>query len=284
MLRYLIIEGYPRAARDKLEVAGMKLAWRLFADMLLAWQPDAEFELLMACDEGTTLPRPMADYDGIIWTGTTLTIFELDNPNVVRMIELGKEMYELGVPGFGSCWGVQMAAVAAGGAVTRSPLGREMGIARKIALTDAGRAHPFMAGKPQVFDAFISHYDEVTTVPEGGVVLAGNDFTGVQAMAVKHANGEFWATQYHAEYTLHEMSRLLIARENRLVPEGFFQGHDDLVSLAERMGELALAPERKDLRWQLAIDDDVLDPQIRQVEFGNWLTDLVEPTARRRRA
>jgi GMP synthase (glutamine-hydrolysing) len=283
MFRYLIIEGYALADRDKLELAGMSLASQLFADMLLAWQPGAVYDVFMPCDEGSSLPRPLADYDGILWTGTTLTIFELDDPRVVRMIELGQEIFEVGVPAFGSCWGVQMAAAAAGGQVTRSPLGREMGVARKIAQTDAGLAHPFMAGKPRVFDAFISHYDEVTTVPEGGVVLAGNRYTSVQAMAVRHANGEFWATQYHVEYNLHEMSRLLIARENKLLPEGFFRGRQELVAMADGMEALWQEPGRKDLRWQLAIDDDLIDPALRQIEFGNWLTALVVPTAQRRR-
>ena len=284
MLRYLIVEGYARPDRDKLEESGGRLAWRQFADMLQTWQPGSEYELFCPCDEGSEIPRPMAEYDGVMWTGTTLTIFELDDPRVTRMIDLGKEMYEVGVPGFGSCWGVQMAAVAAGGKVTRSPKGREMGIGRKIAQTTAGRSHPFLAGKPLSYDAFNSHYDEVTTVPEGGVVLSGNDYARVQALAVDHANGSFWATQYHTEYNLHDMSRLIVAREHRLVPEGFFRDGAELTALADRMAALSAEPERKDLRWQLGIDDDVLDPAVRQAEFRNWLTALVEPTALRRRS
>src|SRR6266403_1796200 len=60
------------------------------------------------------------------------------------------------VPSFGSCWAAQMAVVAAGGMVRANPRGREMGIARKIALTPEGRGHPLYAGKGAVFDAFIS--------------------------------------------------------------------------------------------------------------------------------
>lgn len=283
MLRYLIIEGYALAERDKLEAAGGRLAWVQFAEMLQTWQPEATYEVLFACDPGSELIRPMADYDGVMWTGTTLTIFETDDPRVVRMIDLGKEMYEVGVPGFGSCWGVQMAAVAAGGVVTRNPKGREMGIGRKIAKTAAGHGHPFLAGKPAAYDAFISHYDEVTTVPPGGVVLSGNDFTSVQSMAVDHANGSFWATQYHTEYTLHDMARLTVAREARLVNEGFARDGAELARLTALMEALAAEPERKDLRWQLGIDDDVLDPALRQAELRNWLAGLVTPTARRRR-
>ena len=159
-----------------------------------------------------------------------------------------------------------------------------MGLARKIHLTEAGRNHPFYQDKPPVFDGFISHYDEVTRLPPGALHLASNDFTRVQAAAVTHRNGTFWAVQYHPEYDLHEMARLLVAREERLLREGFFKEGAELVSLVERMEALHSAPERKDLRWQLAIDDDVLDADRRQIEFANWLRALVVPTAARRRS
>ena len=109
--------------------------------------------------------------------------------------------------------------------------------------------------------------------------MAGNSFANVQALAVTHKNGTFWATQYHPEYNLHEMARLIVAREKKLIKAGFFHSHQDMMDLVERMEELAKEPDRKDLRWQLAIDDDVLSDRIRQCEFVNWLNKLVLPTA-----
>jgi len=96
---------------------------------------------------------------------------------------------------------------------------------------------------------------------------------------VTHKSGTFWATQYHPEYNLHEMARLIVAREKKLIAAGFFRGHEDLMDLVDRMEALAAEPDRKDLRWQLAIDDDVLSDSIRQCEFVNWLHKLVLPTA-----
>lgn len=281
-LRFLIIDGYPPAARDKLKEAGMKLAGQLYVQMLQAAVADAEFDVLMPSDEGSELARPLKDYDGILWTGTNSTIYHTHDPAVVRMIELGKAGYASGTPQFGTCWGLQMAAVAAGGEVARNPRGREMGIARKIAINEAGRDHPFLAGKPAVFDAFISHYDEVVRVPEGGEVLAGNDFTGVQAMVVQHNGGAFWAVQYHPEYDIGEMARLTVARTERLLNENFASEKSEIDALVARMEALAAEPDRKDLRWQLAIDDDVLDADIRQAEFRNFVKHLVVPTAQAR--
>jgi GMP synthase (glutamine-hydrolysing) len=156
-----------------------------------------------------------------------------------------------------------------------------MGLARKIHLTPEAFDHPMFEGKPKVFEGFISHDDIVTEITSDCIHLAGNSFTNVQAAAVKHKNGTFWATQYHPEYNLYEMARLIVAREEKLTKAGFFSCHEDMVELVEKMELLAKEPGRKDLRWQLAIDDDVLLDSIRQCEFINWINKLVLPVAGR---
>lgn len=280
-LRFLIIDGYPRRSRDELEEAGMKLAWKLYADMLLQHLPRATYDALLPSDPGVDVPsaKDLHRYAGIIWTGCNLTIYDTASRSVCSQIELAKNAYEVGVPSFGSCWGIQMAAFAAGGQVEANPKGREMGLARKIHQTPQAYNHPMFEGKPRVFEGFVSHDDMVTKVPPGGTLLASNSFAPVQAIAVTHKNGTFWATQYHPEYDLHEMARLIVAREKKLIAAGFFRGHEDLADLVDRMEALAREPARKDLRWQLAIDDDVLCDSIRQCEFVNWLNKLVLPTA-----
>ena len=282
-LRFLIIDGYPKESRDELQEAGMKLAWKLYADMLVQHLPQAVYDVLLPSDPGVDMPsaKDLPKYAGIIWTGCNLSIFDTADPNVSGQIELAKNAYEVGVPSCGSCWGIQMAAVAAGGEVKPNPKGREMGLARKIHQTPEAYNHPMFEGKPRVFEGFVSHDDMVTKIPPGGTLLACNSFANVQALAVTHKNGTFWATQYHPESNLHEMARLIVAREKKLIAAGFFRDHDDLMELVGRMEALAAEPDRKDLRWQLAIDDDVLSDSIRQCEFVNWLNKLVLPTASR---
>jgi GMP synthase (glutamine-hydrolysing) len=279
--RFLIIDGYPKHSRDELEQSGMKLAWKLYADMLLQHLPQAVYDVLLPSDHGADMPSAKAlnGYAGIIWTGCNLTIYDTANQSVSSQIKLAKDAYQVGVPSFGSCWGIQMAAFAAGGRVEANPKGREMGMGRKIHQTPAAHNHPMFEGKPRVFEGFVSHDDMVTKLPPGGILLASNNFAPVQAIAVTHKSGTFWATQYHCEYDLHEMTRLIVAREKKLIAAGFFRDHKDLVELVERMEALAREPGRKDLRWQLAIDDDVLSDPIRQCEFVNWLNKLVLPAA-----
>ena len=152
-----------------------------------------------------------------------------------------------------------------------------MGIARKIKLTQEGKVHPLFKGKPSVFEAYISHDDIVTEIPKGGVVLAGNDFTPIQALSIVHKKGTFWSVQYHPEYNLYEMACLIIAREEKLIELGFFTGPGELKTLVEKMKALYKEPDRKDLRWQLVIDDDVLSDDTKECEFRNWLQELVLP-------
>jgi GMP synthase (glutamine-hydrolysing) len=254
----------------------MRLAGDLYVEMVRRELPDARTEIVFPSDPGVQLPSNAAleHCAGLLWTGCNATIFERE-PRVTAQIELSRRAYELGIPQFGSCWGLQMAVVAAGGEVAPNPRGREMGIARRIVLTEEGIAHPMMRGRKRVFEAFISHVDEATRLPPRALLLAGNEFTRVQAVAVKHGRGEFWGLQYHPEYNLHEMAGLIIAREQKLIKGGFYRTPEDLKRHVAHMKALHAEPDRHDLRWSLVVDDDVLDVRVRTNEFSNWIANQV---------
>lgn len=273
-MKFLIIDGYSKSSREKLDEAGMSYAWKLYADMLLKYMPQAEYKVFFPTDsqiDDFPVKDELGEFTGIIWTGADLDISETHIPTIAAQIKLAELAYELGNDSWGSCWGIQMAAVAAGGSVEKNPRGREMGFGRKIIKTAEGMNHPLLKGKPPVYLAFESHYDIVVNVPEGGVVLARNPFSGIQAMTVEHKKGTFWASQYHPEYNLYEIARLTLAREKLLIDLGFFKDHDDMQSYVDKMEELYKDPGRTDLIWQLGIDEDILDDSIRQAEFKNWL-------------
>jgi GMP synthase (glutamine-hydrolysing) len=279
--RFLVIDGYNREAREDLKAGGASPAGDLYVAMLRKCLPGADCDVLHPADPGTSLPRGAAldQYDGIAWTGCSLTIYE-DDPRVGPQIELAKAAYESKVPSFGSCWAAQIAVVAAGGVVRANPHGREMGIARKIALTPEGRGHPLYFGKPSVFDGFTSHVDEITHLPPGGVLLASNAFTHIQSVAVTHRGGTFWGLQYHPEYDLHELARLTYCRIDRLIKLGFFADRDAALRYVDLLEVLHQDPSRKDIAWLLGIDDDVMNEDVRLAEVRNWIERLVIPTMR----
>ncbi|MEE8499503.1 MAG: type 1 glutamine amidotransferase [Kiloniellales bacterium] len=281
--RFLVLDGYSRDGRADLEAGGATTAGELYAQLLKACAPGhAEVDIICPADPDAALPLGAAieQYDGIAWTGSSLTIFAEDL-KVSPQIAFAQAAFEAKVPSFGSCWAAQIAVVAAGGRCDVNPKGREMGLARKIALTPEGRAHPLYTGKKSVFDAFISHDDEVTHLPPGASLLASNDHTRVQAVSVTHKGGAFWGLQYHPEYDLHELARLCFCRKQKLVERGFFQDMAAAQDFVDRLEALHQDPSRKDIAWLLGIDEDVMNEDIRQAEVRNWIELLVLPSMRR---
>jgi GMP synthase (glutamine-hydrolysing) len=278
---FLVIDGYHRSGREELAAGGATTAGELYAKMLQRIVPESSVDIIYPADPGVSLPQGAAlrSYDGIAWTGSSLTVYA-DDTRVKPQIDLAKAAFEAHVPSFGSCWAAQIAVVAAGGRVAANPRGREMGVARKIALTPDGRSHPLFAGKASVFDAFISHEDEVTHMPPGGMLLASNAFTAVQAVAVTYKGGTFWAVQYHPEYDLHELARLTYCRIDKLVSKGFFADSQAALEYVEKLDALHKDPSRNDLAWQLGVDADVMDEDIRTVEVRNWVEHQVLPAMR----
>jgi len=278
-LNFLVIDGYNKEGRAGLVAGGATTAGRLYRQMLERHAPGCTVDILYPADPGVALPAGAAleSYDGLAWTGSSLTIWKDTDPDVLPQLELAKEAFRRQVPSFGSCWAAQIGIVAAGGRCAAHPFGREMGIARKIELTIEGRAHPLYTGKTTVFDAFISHDDEITDLPPGALCLASNSYTRVQAVSITHQGGVMWAIQYHPEYDLHELARLMHCRTEKLIKLGFFENSVDAVSYIQRLELLHQSPDRKDLAWQLGIDADVIDPDVRQMEVRNWINHLVIP-------
>ena len=137
-----------------------------------------------------------------------------------------------------------------------------------------------MLFRSRVFDAFIAHEDEITHLPPGALSLAGNAFSSVQAVCVTHRRGEFWAVQYHPEYDLHELTRLTYARMDRLVGAGFFTDAGAAHDYVNKLENLHQDPSRHDIAWQLGIDGDVMNEDVRRVEVRNWINHLVLPRKR----
>lgn len=127
-LRFLVIDGYNKEAREELVAGGASMAAEQYTRMLKGSTPGgaADIDVLFPADPGASLPKGAAlkNYDGIAWTGCSLTVFE-DDPRVHTQIEFCREAFRAGVPSFGSCWAAQIAVVAAGGLCAPNP--REIG-------------------------------------------------------------------------------------------------------------------------------------------------------------
>lgn len=275
----LIIDGYDRQGRANLAQAGCTLAGTLYERMIKRFLPDARITILHPADSDEALPHGsgLHAYDAALWTGSSLTIYH-QTPEVLRQVSLARALFKEGVPSFGSCWALQIAALAAGGTCRLNPNGREFGIARKISLTDKGRSHPLYKDKAPVFDGFTSHFDDVETLPAGAVHLAGNRITPVQAAIVEKDGTPFWAVQYHPEYDLKEIAALTRFRMDGLVSEGRFENHDAANRFVVELETLHNNPGRFDIAWRLGLDQDVTDETTRTLEVRNWVNAVLRKT------
>lgn len=218
----------------------------------------------------------IADFDAVFLTGSPLHLRHETDQNR-PMIEFMRAVFEAGVPSFGSCAGLQIATVAAGGSVRRMPDRKEAGFGRHIVKTLEGARHPLLEGRPSSFDAPSIHSDEVERLPAGSVILAQSQTTEVQAAEIRCRNGVFWGVQYHPELTLHEVAEALRRQSDDLVEAGLASTTDDVALYADEIDGLDRNPEDRALSWRLGLDRQVLDADQRAAEVRNFIMHAVRP-------
>ena len=279
--RLLVVDAFPREGRERLTAAGGTEAGLLYRRILERIEPDASVDVIHPADAEPALPpiKTLTRYHGAVWTGSNLSVLDRQNASIGRMLELVGKLLEAGVPNFGSCFALQIAAVATGGRCAESPRGREFGVSRKIQLSSEGRAHPLYRGKPHVFDAFTSHADEVVELGRGARLLASNEWSRVQGAEIEDGPASFWAIQYHPEYDCHEIASLCRLRRDDLVLQGCFASADEADRYSEDLETLHEDPERSDLAQALDLGDALLDEELRTLEVRNWLEERVTGNA-----
>ncbi len=118
---------------------------------------------------------------------------------------LDPAIYDLGIPIFGICYGVQLIAQQLGGTVGRGLRG-EYGRAK---VTRAEGVHSdLLDGLPHEQDVWMSHFDAVTVPPAGFTATASTPDAPVAAMEC--ADRKIWGVQWHPEvvHTPHGMAVL----------------------------------------------------------------------------
>ncbi len=221
-------------------------------------QLDATCQTEIICPyEGDATPD-LRHFDGVAFTGSGVE-WNTDDPRAEPLAEVMRATFAAGIPSFGSCNGMQLAASVLGGASEASPNGREDGLALDVRLTEAGRQHPMMAGRRDGFAVPCVHRDEITRLPEGAVVLAGNTHTPVQAICIEREGFRFWGVQYHPEYSLPFIGRGV--RDWNRWP-------------ADKAADLEIAHQDAAAARRLGARFEDLQTPARISELRNWLSSL----------
>jgi GMP synthase-like glutamine amidotransferase len=146
-------------------------------------------------DRGQLIP-PLDRFDVMLAMGGPMDVWQEDvHPWLLHEKAAIRHWVEvLGRPFLGVCLGLQLLAAALGGEVApmRSP---EIGVT-DIKVTAAGRDDPIFGAFPSVVPGLQWHGAEVALPPADAVVLAANEYCGVQALRVGTCA---WGVQFHVE-------------------------------------------------------------------------------------
>ncbi len=125
---------------------------------------------------------------GIIFSGGPKSVYETPAPSI------DPEIYELGIPILGLCYGAQLMALQLGGTVSRTGAG-EYG--RTALSLSAGAKSPLFPDWPATSSVWMSHGDAITEVPPGFVATASSPAAPVAAM--HDAERGLFGLQFHPE-------------------------------------------------------------------------------------
>lgn len=272
MSHFLVAQSELPEERAVRQASVGKSSGQTYAATLEQMEPGCTVTIVAPADEGAHVfsPSELERFDAIFLTGSPMHAYD-DTPEVRRQLDFMRSVFASGTPSFGSCAGLQIAVVAAGGTARKMPERMEAGISRRISATDAGRAHPLLDGRPPSWDAPALHGDEVETLPPGATLLASNGVTRVQAAEICFDRGVFWGVQYHPELAIGEIAAALRRQADDLVEAGLAEDVGEVGVRADQLGKLHHAPDRRSARWMLGVDQEFADETRRRTELRNFL-------------
>ncbi|MBC8132111.1 MAG: glutamine-hydrolyzing GMP synthase, partial [Deltaproteobacteria bacterium] len=125
---------------------------------------------------------------GIILSGGPSSAYDAGAPRVPL------ELYDLGIPILGICYGVQLTSLLLGGKVIAATH-REYGRATLRITTPGELFHGFSAGEE--IPVWMSHGDRIESLPSGFTVIG--ESANCPAAAVAAPDRRFWGVQFHPE-------------------------------------------------------------------------------------
>jgi GMP synthase (glutamine-hydrolysing) len=256
----LILESNTPQIVDRNRARGHATAADNYGRALKANAPDVQIRVAEPYRKALT-DADLEGVNGVVFTGSGVA-WSTDAPEAADLRQAGERVFNANLPTIGSCNGLQLAAVLLGGGVGPSPKGMEIGLARDVEITEAGRKHPMMQGRKDGFCVPCIHRDEVQRLPQAGVLVASNAHCPVQAMAY-HANGvDFWGMQYHPEMPI------------KIVADSVQDSSGIFGQAAGLSADLRIAETDAAAAARLGGASHDLSEAIRTTELANWIAYL----------
>ncbi|HEY81287.1 MAG TPA: type 1 glutamine amidotransferase [Anaerolineae bacterium] len=122
-------------------------------------------------------------------------------PHFDATLQRLREIVDLGLPMFASCFGFQLLVQALGGEIVNDPETAEIGTF-PIHLTEEAKKDELFSILPDTFLAQLGHKERAESMPPGVITLAYSDKVAHEAMRIP--GKPIWATQFHPELDLED--------------------------------------------------------------------------------
>jgi len=122
----------------------------------------------------------------LVLSGGPSSLYEEDSPKI------SKELFSLGLPILGICYGLYVVVDAFGGVITPSPF-KEYGRAEITIAKDS----PLFKGLPDIQTVWMSHGDKVESVPQEFTVIASS--RNAKIAAIEYRQKKIYGVQFHPE-------------------------------------------------------------------------------------
>lgn len=165
---------------------------------------------IVDAEHGAPLP-PVSDCAGVIVTGSHAMVTD-DLPWIRALEAWVALLLDADVPFFGICFGHQLLAQAAGGAVDYHPRGEETGTV-EIHLLPGSAEDPLFRTLPKKFRVHATHSQTVMRLPPNAARLAANGHDPNHAFRVGR---NAWGVQFHPEYDVGIMKSYILAEAAEL--------------------------------------------------------------------
>ncbi|SRR5579883_62490 len=139
---------------------------------------------------------------GIILSGGPESVIEKTTPRAPQIV------FELGCPVLGICYGMQTMAEQLGGKVVKG-VHREFGYA-KVAIENPLSLLKNIEDSPSILDVWMSHGDQVETMPIGFSLLASTQNCSVVGMG--NDQKKFYGLQFHPEVSHTKQGKAILER------------------------------------------------------------------------
>lgn len=179
-------------------------------------------------------PGDINECDGYMITGSKESVYQLQSW-IQRLQSFVIELHESRKKLIGICFGHQLIAQALGGKTEAAHQGWGIGVMANEVFANC----PWMTPALNAFNLAVSHQDQVTTLPQNAILLAGNDFC---PNSMYRIGSHILTFQGHPEFSKGYIRALMHYRKELIGVGGLEQG---LLSLRQPTHETSVT------RWIL---------------------------------